>query len=356
MTLRPTLSRIRRAGGLLAATLLASTLAAADPAGRPSLVLTSSNDAGSNSVLVFEIQGGATPAVSLVQSLPTGGSGGAGGNGGILQFGAEGGAVANFGSSSVTRLSRSGDLISIAGTIALAPGCQHPASVALAHDHLYVVGSNCAEGHHWPEGSADSTVALPDTSAGQIAAGRSWAAVTLKSGSVLQLPLAPGGALSGASAQITLPSDANNTPLGAAFWGDLLGFTPAHSADSFALVNRDREVFPVVGPTPSYPTNAPCWVAKGRGNIWYAGNSPGKAISIFFSDGQGGVFYKSLPLPGVVTDLTVSPDGRWLAAIYSTGGSGFVAVFSIDEHGDLTEVASSSAIGVAAFSGVAISQ
>jgi hypothetical protein len=357
MNSRPALARLCRASGLLATTFLASTLALADTQDRPTLVLTSSNDASSNSVLVFELQDGGTPALSLVQALPTGGSGGAGGNGGILQFANDGGAVANFGSNTVSRLSRSYDRISVDGTIALAAGCLHPDSVALGHGRLYVVGANCAESHRWPDGAADrSVVALPDSSAAQIAAGNTWAAVTLKSGSVLRLPLAPGGALSGGSVQVALPGSANDTPLGAAFWGDLLGFTPAHSADSFALVNRDGDVFPVVGPTPPYPTNAPCWVAKGRGNVWYTGNSPAKAISIFFSDGEGGMFYKSLPLPGVVTDLAVSPDGRWLAAIYLAGGSGFIAVLAIDAYGDLTPVASSSAIGVTAFSGVAISQ
>ena len=115
-------------------------------------------------------------------------------------------------------------------------------------------------------------------------------------------------------------------------------------------------VNPVAGPTPSYPTNAPCWVAKGAGNIWYTGNSPGQAISIFFSDSQGGVFYKSVPLPGSPTDITVSPDGNWLAVIYSAGDNASVAVFSIDSYGDLTQVATSSAAGVAAFSGVAFSE
>jgi hypothetical protein len=104
---------------------------------------------------------------------------------------------------------------------------------------------------------------------------------------------------------VTLPSTANNTPLGAAFWDNVLGFTPAHSPDSFAIVDKNREVFPITGPTPPYPTNAPCWVAKGPGNLWYTANSPGHAISIFLTDGQGGVFYKSIPLPGGPTDITV---------------------------------------------------
>jgi len=52
----------------------------------------------------------------------------------------------------------------------------------------------------------------------------------------------------------------------------------------------------------------------------------------------------------------VSRDGRWLAAIYTANGSGFVGVFSIDDYGDLAAVATSAPIGVAAFNGVAISQ
>lgn len=357
MMSRLPLSKLSGAALLLAATLGAATLAVAAERDRAVLVLTSTNDASANGVVVFELNPTGTPSLSLTQVLPTGGLGGASGNGGILQFKDDAGAVANFGSHTVSRLLRTADTISVEGAIALAPGCMQPDSVALAHDHLYVVGANCAESHRWPQGGLEpGLISLSDPSAGQIAVGETWAAVTLKSGSVLQLPLSAEGRLSGQSAQISLPSDANNTPLGAAFWGDLLGFNPAHSPDSFALANRDRQVFPVAGPTPPYPSNAPCWLAKGRGNIWYSGNSPGEAISIFFSDGQGGVFYKSVPVPGVVTDLTISRDGRWLAAIYTADGSGFVAVFSIDAHGDLSQLVTSSAMGVAAFSGVAISE
>ncbi len=173
---------------------------------------------------------------------------------------------------------------------------------------------------------------------------------------MLQLPLKWGGALNGSSAAVTVPSTADNTPLGAAFWGDVLGFTPAHSPDSFAIVNKSRDVFPITGPTPPFPTNAPCWVAKGPGNIWYTGNTPGEAISIFLTDAQGGVFYKSISLPRPPTDITVSADKKWLAVIYSAGGSAYVAVFSIDAYGDLTLAATSSPIGVGSFSGVAISE
>jgi 6-phosphogluconolactonase (cycloisomerase 2 family) len=68
------------------------------------------------------------------------------------------------------------------------------------------------------------------------------------------------------------------------------------------------------------------------------------------------VFYKSVPLPGAPTDITVSADHRWLAVIYSAGSDAYVAVFAIDDYGDLTPEATSNPIGVASFSGVAISQ
>jgi hypothetical protein len=346
-----------RAAGMLAATLFTATAAVADEPGRGVFVLTSTNDPSANQVVVFKLDPAVPSSLSLVNMLPTQGKGGAGNNAGILQFKGDFGAVGNYGSNSVSRIVRRDDSIRIEGLIGLTPNCVKPDSVALTAEHLFVVGANCAESHDWPSGSVDGTVvALADPSAAQIAVGRDWAAVTMTSGSLLQLPLRRDGSLSGTSAAATLPSTADNTPLGAAFWDDVLGFTPAHSPDSFAIVNKSRDVFPITGPTPSYPTNAPCWVAKGPGNVWYTANSPGHAISIFLTDGQGGVFYKSIPLPGAPTDITVSPDRKWLAVIYSAGASAYVAVFGIDTYGDLTPAATSSPIGVAGFSGVAISE
>ena len=351
-----TRSMAGQAGVAAAASLLMASMAVAGEPGRGVLVLTSSNASSNNQVLVFQVETG-TAALSLVQTLPTGGSGGASGNAGILQMRDDLGAVANFGSNSVSQLAREGDYIQVRGQIRLAPGCLKPDSVALTDDQLFVVGANCLESHAWPWGAQDGAVVhLTDTSAAQVAVGKTWGAVTFTSGAVEQVGLNAWGSLSGATAPVALPGDANNTPLGAAFWGDVLGFTPAHSPDSFALVDARRNVYPVAGPTPSYPTNAPCWIAKGPGNVWYTGNSPGHAISIFFSDGKGGVFYKSVSLPGVPTDITVSKDHKWLAVIYSANGNGYVAAFAIDKYGDLTPAGTSSPVGVAGFSGVAISE
>jgi len=347
---------LSRSSTVLAIIGLTSALAAAGQHGRSILVLTSTNSASGNAAVVFQLDSEGTPALSLKQTLPTGGKGGASGNGGILQFRGDLGAVANYGSNTVSQLERDRDSIAVGKTIGLASDCVGPDSVALTERHLFVVGANCAESHAWPWGYVDGPVVdLTDPSAAQIAVDESWAAVTLKSGSVLQLPRA-NGVLQGTSNALTLPADANNTPLGEAFWGNILGFTPAHSPDSFALVNEAGTVYPIVGPAPSYPSNAPCWVAKGPLSVWYTGNSPGDAISEFFTDNQGGVFYKSVSLPGSPSDITVSPDQKWLAVIYTTGGEAYVAVFSIDEKGDLAWVANSNSIGVPSFNGVAISE
>jgi len=351
-------TNLSRLSGMLAITLLAAVSAtAADH--KDFFVLTSTNDPSGNKVVVFKLNTAPAPSLTLVNALPTGGNGGAGGNAGAVQFRDSFGAVVNYGSNNLSRLLRDDHSIRVAGTIALAANCEQPLSVALEGSQAFVVGTNCAESHSWPDGSVDgAVVSLSDNSAGQIVAGQTWAAVTLKSGSVLQLPLSGDGALSGSSLPVALPSDADNTPLGAAFWGDILGFNPAHSPDSLALVDKAGDVFPILGPQPAYPTNAPCWLAKGPGNAWYAGNSPGHSVSVFFTDGQGGTFYKSISLPGVPTDVTVSRDNKWLAVIYAAtdGSGGRIAVFSIDGYGDLSLAATSSPVGAAAFNGVAISQ
>ena len=347
-----------RTGTVLVAALFASTLALAEPQDRGIFVLTSTNNPSGNSVVVFKLDTSDSPSLFLVNTIPTGGMGGASTNAGILQFRDDFGAVANYGSNTVSQLVRYQNYITTGRTIPIARDCVKPDSVALTERHLFVVGTNCAESHDWPSGNLETPIiSLTDPSAAQIAVGKTWAAVTLSSGSVLQLPLThEDGSLNGTDTSITLPSNADSVPLGAAFWGDNLGFTPAHSPDSFAIIDENRNIFPIPGPSPSYPTNAPCWVAKGPNSVWYAGNSPGKAISIFFTDGGGGVFYKSVPLPGSPTDITVSRDRKWLAVIYSVSTEAFVAVFSIDSYGDLTPAAISSPLGVASFSGVAISE
>ena len=61
-------------------------MAVAGPKERSVLVITSTNDPSSNAVVVFKLDTGGTPSLSLAETLATGGKGGASTNAGILQF------------------------------------------------------------------------------------------------------------------------------------------------------------------------------------------------------------------------------------------------------------------------------
>ena len=63
-----------------------------------------------------------------------------------------------------------------------------------------------------------------------------------------------------------------------------------------------------------------------------------------------------LARPGAPTDITLSRDTNWLAAIYTAGGQAYVAVFAIDAYGDLARVVTASSVNVAAFNAIAFSQ
>lgn len=341
------------------ASIFATLFAAAGPLqARDLLVLAGTNGAPVNTVAVFRLDTSVSPAsLSLLNTVATGGAGGASGNAGAVQFGKEFGVAVNYGSNNISQLSRVGNTIHASKLIPLPEGCTAPLSAALSGTQMLVAGTNCAATYTWPAGTASGApAAVSDSSVAQIVAGETWAGITLKSGSILRLPLNQDGSLTGQSTPVPLAAGANDTPLGAAFWGDLLGFNPAHSANSFALVNASGTEFAVPGPQPPYPANAPCWLAKGKGNIWYSGNSPGQSISIFFSDAEGGAFYKSVPVPGTPTDLSVSADGAWLAVIYTADDGAHAAVYAIDSYGGLSLTATSAPIGVSSFNGVAISE
>ena len=89
---------------------------------RATLLVTSTNNATANSIVVFKLGTTGAPSLSYVTSLTTGGAGGAGGNAGLVQFSDDLGVVANYGSNSVTQLVRYGDFINIGRSIGLASG------------------------------------------------------------------------------------------------------------------------------------------------------------------------------------------------------------------------------------------
>lgn len=114
------------AGASLMILFLASTSAIAGNNGRGIFVLTSTNSSRGNDVLVFKLDTMDTASLSLFKTLPTGGTGGASTNAGILQFKNDVGAVANYGSNTVSQIVRYDDFFSIGQSIPLVTGCMKP--------------------------------------------------------------------------------------------------------------------------------------------------------------------------------------------------------------------------------------
>jgi len=97
-------SNVRFAASVLVIALFAASAALAEETERGLFVLTSTNDPSANEVVVFKLDTAGTPSLSLVDTLATQGKGGAGSNAGILQFKDDHGAVANYGSNSISRI------------------------------------------------------------------------------------------------------------------------------------------------------------------------------------------------------------------------------------------------------------
>src|SRR3954447_20378411 len=92
------------AGSLLAALVVANPLTALGEREHSTLIITSTNDPSANAVIVFKLHTAGPTSLSLAEIAPTGGKGGASGNAGILQFRDQRGALANYGSNTVTEL------------------------------------------------------------------------------------------------------------------------------------------------------------------------------------------------------------------------------------------------------------
>ncbi|MGC1788512.1 MAG: hypothetical protein WA718_17420, partial [Terriglobales bacterium] len=78
--------RLWRAGFVPAALILTSAIVVQGQHVRSPLVITSTNNASGNAIVVFKLSTEGTPSLQLEQTLPTGGNGGASTNAGIVQF------------------------------------------------------------------------------------------------------------------------------------------------------------------------------------------------------------------------------------------------------------------------------
>ena len=117
---------------LIVALLAALIVAAPALAATGTLVITSSNSALGNQLLVFDTSG------VLLQTAATGGLGGVSGNAGGIAASQDSVAVVNFGSQSVSIFDIVGSAVQLRQIVTT---LSNPVSVAFGNDHLYVLGT-----------------------------------------------------------------------------------------------------------------------------------------------------------------------------------------------------------------------
>lgn len=312
---------MRNAYLTIALSIAAGTLLSARP-----LVVTASNDAANNQLLVYNTSG------KLLQSLPTGGKGGATGNAGGIQ--AKGGLVAviNFGSQSVSIFELSGSQFVLKQSI---PTLSSPLSVAFGGNHLYILGTTKVESHatfgSYVSPSADGVVALllADGSAAQVGVLPQELIIAEKNNVIETVRLTGGAATGTATLVRNIPANVN-TPFGLITRGVNAYVTIAH-ANEISLVRNDT----VLTTTGSGTQMAPCWLTL-AGSFLYSSNSPSKSISKYVVYGQKITQETAVAalLNGAPTDIASA--AGLLSVIDGDGDASHLSIFGMDADGNLT--------------------
>jgi hypothetical protein len=314
------------------------------------LVVTSSN-AAANVLLVYDTRG------SLIQAVSTQGQGGVGGNAGGIATRKDLVAVVNFGSQSVSIFGQDGNGFAVRQLVSTV---SRPVSVALGHDHLYVLGTTTVESHRINgsavEAATDGVIALlrADGSAAQVGVVGDQLVISEKSGAIEVADLR-GGAVVGPAEAVAIP-DGSDTPFGLVTRGDNGYVTIAHS-DEISLIKRGQLVaLTAIGSGfPSGPgQQAPCWITL-VGPYLFTSNSPSHTISRLVATGRNIVLDD--PVAGRTTGapIDIASDGDLLAVIENNGGGqSHLTQFRIGDDGNLVPSVStaiaSAANGVAIFS------
>jgi hypothetical protein len=297
------------------------------------LVVTASNAAAANQLLVYDSGG------HLLHTVATQGKGGVSGNAGGIEAQGDMVAVVNYGSQTVSIFQRAGDSFEMRQTI---PTASSPVSVAFGADHLYVLGTTKVESHRIDgsdvRSSLDGVVGLlkADGSAAQVGVLPGQLVITEKgstTGTIETVNLLSDGAVTGVATAVMNIPDNPLAPFGLVTRGNDAYVTIAHS-NEITLV-RDGKVLTVTrSDTFTPPQSAPCWLTL-EGPFLFSSNSPSMSISRYAVYGQ-----KIVQDAAVAATLTGDPTdiayGAGLVAVID--GSGHLSIFSVDEDGNLTLV------------------
>jgi len=341
------LSTTTLAAAMLCGTALAAQARDADRHHEgDAVIVTASNAAAANQLLVY------SPGGALLAAVPTHGQGGVGGNAGGIAAAMNRVAVVNFGSSNVSVFVRDGDSASFR-LESMFTTLGNPVSVAFGEEHLYVLTTTNVESHPVQEGgvraNADGSARLlhADGTAAQVGAMHGQLVITEKSNAIETVDLDADGAVRGPAVSVANVPGNVDTPFGLVTRGNEAYVTIAH-ANEISLVRHDA----VLTVTGSGTQNAPCWVAL-DGPFLFSSNSPSHSVSRYAVYGQ-----KIVQDAAVAAHFTGSPTdiayrGGLLAVIDSGAGVSRVSVFDVDEDGGLG-LHGVATINSAATNGVAI--
>ena len=294
---------------------------------RNTLVVTSSNVASANSLLVFDSTG------ALVQTIPTSGQGGVSGNAGGVAAAGRLVAVVNFGSQSVSLFELTNDGFVLTDTVNT---ISKPVSVAFGHGHLYVLGTTSVESHqlhgHDIEAVSDGSTALlrADESAAQVGVVGDQLLITEKSNTVETVSL-QAGAVVGTAIEVPIPAG-SDTPLGLTTRGSAGYVTIAHS-DEVGLV-KGGQLTSLVG---SGSQHAPCWLALVGQNL-YSSNSPSHSISRYIVSGNQVVLDAEVVATTAGAPTDIGAFGN-VVGVLDGGTQTHLTQFAVDADGNLQQIA-----------------
>jgi hypothetical protein len=295
--------------------------------GSSPMIVTASNNASANQLLVFD------PGGNLVQTVSAQGLGGVGGNAGGIEAWGNLVAVVNFGSQSVSLFERMRTGFTMLESI---PTASSPVSVAFNANHLYILGTTTVESHRMYGSdisqNADGVVTLlkADGSAAQVGVVDNQLVITEKSNTIETVGLLNDGAVTGSPVLAqNIPANVN-APFGLVTRGNDAYVTIAH-ANEISLV-RNGQVLTVTG---SGTQSAPCWLAL-AGPFLFSSNSPSMSVSRYAVYGQKIVQDAAVAaqLKGAPTDIAAA--AGWVAVVDGNGTNSHLSIFVTDEDGNLT--------------------
>lgn len=328
--------------------IVAGTVAAQDDAGSRdshTLIVTASNTAN-NQLMLYNTKG------TLLRQISTQGQGGVSGNAGGIAQNRDRLAVVNFGSGTVGVFAKEPEH-AFPHFEQLIPALSNPVSVALGHDHLYILTTTHVESHRIDHNGVRATadgsapLLIGDGSAAQVGILDDQLVFSEKSNAIETVRLNELGAISGAAKLVAnIPSNVN-APFGLATRGNDAYVTIAH-ADEIGLVRNDA----VLTVTGSGTQHAPCWVTL-DGPFLFSSNSPSHTVSRYAVYGR-----KIVQDAAIVATLNGSPTDiayrNGLAAVVDGDGTlSHVSVFKVNEDGNFSPKGLAT-INSAATNGIAI--